>query len=275
LDLSVHLATKLNRSHLLLGKTSMILPVLGRTDQDLQASGPHSVTVEDSMSMVHASKGFLSPPSDQLKSEPAIIAGIAKATLGSKYGIDWDGMIDDYDRIRDKIEIVFPDFHEFNVRVRKPGGFRLDVPASNRQWRTKSGKAEFLVAPGLDEDPRLRDADVLVLTTLRSHDQYNTTIYSLDDRYRGVFGRRDVIFINKQDLLARDLADGDRIDIEGVGDFAAKTVTGFTAVAYDIPPGSIAGYYPEMNKVIALGDYDRRSGTPAYKGIPVRIRNAA
>jgi molybdopterin-dependent oxidoreductase alpha subunit len=275
LDLTVHLATKLNRSHLLIGKTSLILPVLGRTDLDLQASGPQSVTVEDSMSMVHASKGFLAPPSAELKSEPAIIAGIAKATLGSKYGIDWDAMIDDYDRIREKIEVVFPDFHEFNTRIRQPGGFRLSVPASNRQWRTESGKAQFLIAPGLDEDPRLREADVLVLTTLRSHDQYNTTIYSLDDRYRGVFGRRDVIFMNKEDLAARGLADGDTIDIEGVGDSTGKSVRGFTAVAYDIPQGSVAGYYPEMNKVIALADHDRRSGTPAYKGIPVRIRDAS
>lgn len=221
--------------------------------------------------MVHASRGFLAPPSDQLKSEPAIIAGLAKATLGARLGIDWDGMVSDYDRIRDKIEIVFPDFHDFNSRVRKSGGFRLTVAASNRQWKTDSGKAQFLVAPGLDEDPRLRDAEALVLTTIRSHDQYNTTIYSLDDRYRGVFGRRDVIFMNKQDLAARGLADGDRIDIIGLGDAAGKAVEGFTAVAYDIPIGSVAGYYPEMNRVIALGDLDRRSGTPAYKGVPVKI----
>ncbi len=275
LDLAVHMATKLNRSHLLIAKTSIILPVLGRTDQDLQASGPQSVTVEDSMSMVHASKGFLKPPADQVKSEPAVIAGIAKATLGSTYGIDWDGMVADYDRIRDKIEVVFPDFHAYNSRVRKPGGFRLSVPASSRQWKTASGKAQFLVAPGLDEDPRLRETDALVLTTLRSHDQYNTTIYSLDDRYRGVFGRRDVIFMNTQDLASRGLADGDRIDIEGIGDTPRKTVSGFTVVAYDIPVGSIAGYYPEMNKVIALSDFDRRSGTPAYKGVPVRVRTSA
>ncbi|MDQ0390894.1 FdhF/YdeP family oxidoreductase [Labrys monachus] len=275
LDLAVHMATKLNRSHLLIARTSLLLPVLGRTDRDLQAAGVQSVTVEDSMSMVHASKGFLKPPGDQLKSEPAIIAGMAKATLGSKYGIDWDGMVDDYSRIRDKIEIVFPDFHDFNLRIRKPGGFRLTVPASDRRWATDSGKAQFLVAPGLDEDPRLRDADALVLTTLRSHDQYNTTIYSLDDRYRGVFGRRDVIFMNMRDLAARGLVDGDRIDIVGIGDASDKAVSGFTAVAYDIPAGSIAGYYPEMNKVIALTDYDRRSGTPAYKGVPVKVRACA
>ena len=275
LDLAVHMATKLNRSHLLIAKTSIILPVLGRTDQDLQTTGPQSVTVEDSMSMVHSSRGFLKPPGDELKSEPAIIAGIAAATLGDKYAIDWQAMTADYRLIRDKIEIVFPDFRDFNTRIKTPGGFRLSVPACERIWKTPSGKAEFLVAPGLDEDPRLRDNDALVLTTLRSHDQYNTTIYGLDDRYRGVFGRRDVIFMNRLDLEARGLADGDLIDIESISASNARTVSGFTAVAYDIPAGSVAGYYPEMNKVIALADYDRKSGTPAYKGVPVTIRGRA
>ena len=274
LDLAVHLATKLNRSHLLLAKTSIILPVLGRTDLDIQKTGRQSVTVEDSMSMVHSSRGFLKPPSDQLRSEPAIIAGIAKATLGDRYGIDWDSMAGNYGLIRDKIEIVFPDFHDFNTRVKKPGGFRLPVPASDRIWKTQSGKAEFLVATGLDDDARLRDPDALVLTTLRSHDQYNTTIYGLDDRYRGVFGRRDVIFMNDRDLEARDLGDGDLVDIEAIGAGGVKAVIGFTAVAYDIPRGSVAGYYPEMNQVIALADYDRKSGTPAYKGVPVKIRRS-
>ncbi|WP_276122525.1 FdhF/YdeP family oxidoreductase [Pararhizobium qamdonense] len=275
LDLAVHLATKLNRSHLLLAKTSIILPVLGRTDLDIQATGRQSVTVEDSMSMVHASRGFLKPPSDQLRSEPWIVASMARATLGDRYGIDWEGMAGDYGLIRDKIEIVFPDFHDFNTRVKTPGGFRLTVAASDRVWNTPSGKAEFLIAPGLDEDARLRDPDALVLTTLRSHDQYNTTIYGLDDRYRGVFGRRDVIFMNRYDLETRGLADGDLIDIEAISETGAKTVARFTAVVYDIPPGSVAGYYPEMNQVIALADYDRKSGTPAYKGVPVRIRGSA
>ncbi|MFC5758562.1 FdhF/YdeP family oxidoreductase [Rhizobium sp. GCM10022189] len=272
LDLAVHIATKLNRSHLLTAKTSIILPCLGRTDLDTQASGPQAVTVEDSMSMVHASRGFLKPPSEFLKSEPAIIAGIAKATLGARYGIDWNGLVANYDRIRDKIEVVFPDFHEFNSRVRVRGGFRLDVPASYRVWKTASGKANFLVAPGLDEDPRLKNRTTLVLTTLRSHDQYNTTVYGLDDRYRGIFGRRDIIFMNSRDLAERGLRDGDRIDIRSAaGDGSGKTVIGFTAVEYNIPAGSVAGYYPEMNAVIALDHYDRKSGTPSYKGVPVVI----
>lgn len=272
LDLAVHIATKLNRSHLLTAKTSIILPCLGRTDLDTQASGPQAVTVEDSMSMVHASRGFLRPPGELLKSEPAIIAGIAMATLGGKYGIDWVGLTANYDRIRDKIELVFPDFHEFNSRVRARGGFRLDVPASYRVWKTASGKANFLVAPGLEEDPRLKNPRTLVLTTLRSHDQYNTTVYGLDDRYRGIFGRRDVIFMNSQDLAERGLRDGDRIDIRSTsGTGGGKSVIGFTAVEYNIPVGSVAGYYPEMNAVVALDHYDRKSGTPSYKGVPVTI----
>ncbi|WP_426122847.1 FdhF/YdeP family oxidoreductase [Pararhizobium sp. PWRC1-1] len=271
LDLSVHIATKLNRSHLLTGHTTIVLPCLGRTDVDIQAGGVQSVTVEDSMSMVHASKGFLKPPSDVLKSEPAIVAGIAKATLGDKYGIDWDGMIANYDRIRDKIEVVFPPFHEFNQRVRQPGGFRLEVSASHRVWNTASGKAQFLTASGLDEDPALADKDLLVLTTLRSHGQYNTTVYNLDDRYRGVFGRRDILLMNKDDLAARGLAEGDKLHIAaGVGD-GVRELSGFTAVEYPIPRGTVAGYYPELNVVIPLSFIDKLSGTPAYKGVPVRI----
>ncbi len=272
LDLAVHIATKLNRSHLLTAKTSIILPCLGRTNVDEQASGPQSVTVEDSMSMVHASKGFLRPPSDMVWSEPAIIAGIAKATLGGKYGIDWDGMIANYDRIRDKIEQVFPIFENFNTRVRQPGGFRLDVGASQRVWHTDSHKAHFLVAPRVDEDPLLADKSLLVLTTIRSHGQYNTTVYNLDDRYRGVFGRRDVLFINREDLEARGLKEGDKVSIAaGAGDMV-REVQGFTAIEYPIPRGSVAGYYPELNVVIPLAYADKRSGTPAYKGVPVRIR---
>ncbi|MBY5714492.1 FdhF/YdeP family oxidoreductase [Rhizobium leguminosarum] len=277
LDLSVHIATKLNRSHLLTARTTLVLPCLGRTDLDLQASGPQSVTVEDSMSMVHASRGFLNPPGESVRSEPAIIAGIAKATLGDRHCINWDEMIANYDLIRDKIEEVFPQFSEFNTRVRKPGGFRLDVAASFRRWNTPDGKANFLTSPQLFEDSPSADEDVLMLTTIRSHGQYNTTIYGLDDRYRGVFGRRDVVFMNTEDLADRGLKDGDRIDVLGLigGPDDKHLVSGFTAVTYDIPRGSIAGYYPEMNVVMSLHHHDRQSGTPSYKGVPVRVTAAA
>jgi molybdopterin-dependent oxidoreductase alpha subunit len=275
LDLAVHIATKLNRSHLLVAKTSLILPCLGRTDLDTQASGPQSVTVEDSMSMVHASRGFLNPPSPTLRSEPAIIAGIAKATLGNRHGIDWDGLISNYDRIREKIEIVFPDFHDFNNRVRVKGGFRLDVPASYRVWKTHTGKATFLLSPSLDGDRLVANPRALMLTTIRSHDQYNTTVYGLDDRYRGVFGRRDVVFMNKTDLADRGLRDGDLIDLTATLSREPRTARKFTVVEYNIPKGSVAGYYPELNVVITLEHHDRLSGTPSYKSVPVIVSAAA
>jgi len=272
LDLVASLATKLNRSHLLMGETSLLLPVLGRTDVDLQQGVVQSVTVEDSMSMVHSSRGFLTPPGDQVRSEPWIIAGIAEAVLGKLHGIDWSGMVSHYDRIREKIEVVFPDFHDFNVRVRVKGGFRLSIPPAQRIWPTKSGRANFLTARSLDDDLAVLKSDKLVLTTIRSHDQYNTTIYSLNDRYRGIFGRRDVVFMNSEDLRFRGLCEGDLIDVLGTEiDGKQRVVRRFTAVEYDIPRGVIAGYYPEFNPVVSLDQHDLKSGTPSYKGIPVRV----
>ncbi|MDQ7250013.1 FdhF/YdeP family oxidoreductase [Dongia sedimenti] len=279
LDLAVHLATKLNRTHLMAARESFILPVLGRTELDLQASGPQSVTVEDSVSMVHASRGLLKPASDQLRSEPAVIAAIAKATIGRRFDIDWDGLVADYDRIRDKIEAVFPEFKDYNARIRQPGGFLLDVPAARRVWRTPSGKANFLLMDGLCEDPRARESGVLTLTTLRAHDQYNTTIYGLNDRYRGIFGRRDVLFMNEADLAARGLAHGDRVDLESMPPAGEAPAQGaaltLTAIAYDVPKGCVAAYYPEANVLIPLAHHDPESGTPSYKSMPVRIRRAA
>ena len=273
LDLAVHIATKLNRSHLLLAKESFILPCLGRTELDEQATGPQAVTVEDSMSMVHASMGSLKPASEFLRSEPWIVAGIAKATLPATR-VDWDRLVGDYNLIRDDIEKVFPIFYDFNKRVNVPGGFRLRVAASERDWATPEKRAHFLLAAGLEED-ETGDGAGLMLTTIRSHDQYNTTIYGLNDRYRGVSGRRDVVFMHKQDLAARGLKHGDRIDIHATGaniaDGKERSVRGFTAVAYDIAEGSVAMYYPEGNVLISLENHDSRSGTPTYKSVPVRI----
>ena len=273
LDLAVHIATKLNRSHLLLAKESFILPCLGRTELDEQATGPQAVTVEDSMSMVHASMGSLKPASEFLRSEPWIVAGIAKATLPATR-VDWDRLVGDYNLIRDDIEKVFPIFYDFNKRVNVPGGFRLRVAASERDWATPEQRAHFLLAAGLEED-ETGDGGGLMLTTIRSHDQYNTTIYGLNDRYRGVSGRRDVVFMHKQDLAARGLKHGDRIDIHATGaniaDGKERSVRGFTAVAYDIAEGSVAMYYPEGNALISLENHDAASGTPTYKSVPVRI----
>jgi molybdopterin-dependent oxidoreductase alpha subunit len=267
LDLSVNIVTKLNRTCLLTGQETIILPCLGRTELDLQASGPQWVTVEDSMSMVHASRGKLKAPSPDLRSEPAIVAGLAKATLAGKAAIDWDGMIANYDHIRDGIEAVFPDFRDFNSRVRVRGGFHLTVAASARQWNTPNGKANFLVHP-----ERAATSDGLLLTTIRSHDQYNTTIYGFNDRYRGITGRRDVVFFNADDLAMLGLVHGDLIDVQAAH---GATLRGFTAIAHPIARGSLAAYYPEANCLVPLGDHDAHSGTPAYKSIPVTIQRSA
>jgi molybdopterin-dependent oxidoreductase alpha subunit len=273
LDLAVHIATKLNRSHLLVGKDAILLPCLGRTEQDIQATGPQAVTVEDSMSMVHASRGKLKPASEHLRSEPAIVAGMARAALPESK-VPWLDLIADYDRIRDKIEVVFPDFRDFNARIAVPGGFRLPLGPTERIWHTPSGKAEFLLFKGLAEDPIV--AGALKLTTIRSHDQYNTTIYGLDDRYRGVFGRRDVVFMNEADLAALRLEHGDVVEIEtALPNGTPLRLGGLTAIAYDIAPGSVAAYYPEANGLVPLDFKDPESGTPSYKSVPVRIARQA
>ncbi|MGY3528117.1 FdhF/YdeP family oxidoreductase [Bradyrhizobium sp. USDA 4452] len=274
LELAVHLGTKLNRSHLLVGKQSIILPVLGRTERDIQASGPQVVTVEDSMSMVHASRGKLTPASENLLSESAVIAGMAIATLPATK-VPWAELIADYDRIRDAIEGVFPDFRDYNARIRVPGGFRLPLPPTERKWTTPSGKAEFLIFDGLEEDPVLTDGTVLKLATIRSHDQYNTTIYGLNDRYRGVFGRRDVLFANEADLTARGLAHGDLVEIETALPSGTPRRLTLTAIVYDIARGSVAAYYPEANGLVPLDYQDKESGTPSYKSVPVHIRRPA
>jgi len=274
LRLSVHLGTKLNRSHLLVGEETYLLPVLGRTEIDLQAGGPQSVTVEDSMSMVHASAGKLKPASEFLRSESAIVAGMAHATLPDSK-VDWLALIDDYDRIRDLIERTIPGFEDYNRRIRVPGGFRMPLPATGRTWNTPSGKAVFSVFPGVRERYEPWPADVLRLVTIRSHDQYNTTIYGMDDRYRGVFGRRDVLFMNAEDLAAHGLAHGDRVDIETVSSSRRLRLENITAIEYNIARGSVAAYYPEANVLVPLDYIDKECGTPSYKSIPVRISRAS
>jgi molybdopterin-dependent oxidoreductase alpha subunit len=273
LDLSVHIGTKLNRSHLLVAKETYVFPCLGRTEIDIQAGGPQSVTVEDSMSMVHASAGKLKPASPFLRSEPAIIAGMAQATLpGSK--VPWADLVADYDKIRDLIERTVPGFDNYNQRIRVPGGFRMPLPPTERVWPTATGRAMFSTYSGVKEDAdALNREPVLRLITMRSHDQYNTTIYGLDDRYRGVFGRRDVLFMNEADLAARGLEHGDLVDIEtavdGVGTMRLEKIT---AIAYDnIARGSVGAYYPEANVLVPLSYIDKESGTPSYKSVPVRV----
>nr|ACY24666.1 oxidoreductase alpha (molybdopterin) subunit [uncultured organism] len=276
--LTVHVATKLNRSHLVHGEAALILPCLGRTEVDQQAGGPQGVTVEDSMSMVHLSMGINPPASPQLLSEPAIVARLAAATLGARSKTPWLWLVEDYGRIRDKIEAVFPDFFDFNQRVAKPGGFRLRNTASERVWATASGKAQLTVhqvprgTPLQRARERRGDAIVFALMTMRSHDQYNTTIYGTDDRYRGVYGQRRVVFIHAEDIRALGMKDGDWVDFQTVWDDGqARRADGFKLVAYNIPRGCVAAYYPETNPLVPLGSAAQDVGTPSYKCVPVLL----
>ncbi|GGK05354.1 FdhF/YdeP family oxidoreductase [Luteimonas terricola] len=276
--LTVHVATKLNRSHLVHGREALVLPCLGRTEIDIQAAGPQGVTVEDSMSMVHMSAGIRPPASDALLSEPAIVAGLAQATLGARSKVDWSSLVEDYDRIRDRIAQVFDDFHDFNVRVRVPGGFRLSNGARDRVWDTGTGKARFIAAAVPVDNPIHRarrmggTRPVFTLTTLRSHDQYNTTVYGLDDRYRGVFGERRVLFIHADDIAALDMRAGDRVDLESLcDDGVRRRAKGFLLVDYDIPRGCLAAYYPETNPLVPLSSFADESRTPTSKSVPVVV----
>ncbi|GAB2738697.1 FdhF/YdeP family oxidoreductase [Melaminivora jejuensis] len=278
--LTVHVATKLNRSHVVHGREALILPCLGRTEIDVQAGGPQGVTVEDSMSMVHISAGINAPASPHLMSEPAIVARLAEAALGSRSAVPWRWLVEDYARIRDEIEKIFPDFHDFNARVAVPGGFRLRNPASERQWATASGKAQFSMAALPQATPTQRaqqqlgsNALVFTLLSTRSHDQYNTTIYGFNDRYRGVRGRRDVLFIHPEDIRALGLQADDRVDIHTVWhDGEERMVRGFALVPYDIPRGNLAAYYPETNPLVPLSAVAEGAGTPTSKSIPVLLR---
>ncbi|WP_176055464.1 FdhF/YdeP family oxidoreductase [Paraburkholderia caribensis] len=274
LDLAVHIGTKLNRTHLLVSKETYLCPCLGRTELDMQAGGQQSVTVEDSMSMVHASAGKLTPASEHLRSEPAIVAGMARATLPNSK-VAWMELIGDYDKIRDLIEQTVPGFEAFNERIRHPGGFRLPLPPTERQWPTPSGKAIFSVYDGVKEDADVLGAEnVLRLITIRSHDQYNTTIYAMDDRYRGVFGRRDVLFMNESDLEEHGLEHGDLVDIETIVSGRQLRMKNITAIVYAIAKGSVAAYYPEANVLVPLDYIDKECGTPSYKSVPVKVTRA-
>jgi len=268
-DLTVHVATKLNRSHIVHGRQALILPCLARTDRDHQPGGEQGISVEDSMSMVHISYGMKEPASPHLRSECAILAGLARATLPAS-GTPWQWYAEDYDRIRDTMAQVLDGFEDFNERVRHPHGFRISQPARERGFRTPSGRAEFGLAPLPDDtDP---GPGRLMLTTVRSHDQFNTTIYSNDDRYRGLKGLRTVIFMNEADMRDRNLAEFDLVDVTSISrDGSRRTVHGYRAVRYDIPRGCAAGYMPELNVLCGLADYSTQSGQPATKHITIEI----
>ena len=269
-ELTAHIATKLNRSHLVHGRQALILPCLGRTEIDLQASGAQGITVEDSMSMVHVSTGMNPPASERLLSEPAIVARLAAATL-KRSRTPWLWLIEDYDRIRDKIAEVIDGFENFNRDIRRSGGFHLDNPAARRHWLTVGGRAHFFVH-AIPDTASLERSALLNLMTVRSHDQYNTTIYGFEDRYRGVSGHRRVCFINAIDLKRLGLEAGQWVDMVSVWRDGERVAKRFLLVEYDIPEGCIASYYPETNALVPLDSYADRTRTPASKSIPVRLR---
>ena len=278
--LCVQVSTKLNRSHLVVGEAAYILPVIGRLEVDRQASGPQAVSVEDSTSCVHGSRGMRKPLSPHLRSEPSIVAGIAKATLPQADSpVDWDGWVADYARVRDAIEATYPEaFKDFNERLFTPGGFHRYLAARHRKWNTKSGKATFVTPAGLDENPdeTVKDGSVLQLITLRSNDQFNTTIYGYDDRFRGIKGTRMVVLINARDMLRLGLSEGQAVALSSAAsDGVTREVPGFRIHTYDLPDGCIGGYYPECNPLIPLWHHAERSKVPAAKSVPVMIKTAS
>lgn len=279
-ELTVQISTKLNRSHLMHGRQALILPCLGRTDIDLQGEGPQAVTVEDSFSMVHASNGQLKPLSRQMRSEPAVIAGIAAATLGST-PVDWNWLIADYARIRELIADTIPGFTGFNQRLEHPGGFYLGNSAGQREWKTATGRANFkanaLPDDLLHESVRASgQVPDLIMQSMRSHDQYNTTIYGLDDRYRGVKGQRDVLFANEADIIRLGFNPGDKADIVSLwNDGRERRVKGFTLLAFDIPAGQAAAYYPEVNPLVPLESVGDGSHTPTSKFVAIKLEAAS
>jgi molybdopterin-dependent oxidoreductase alpha subunit len=267
--LTVQVSTKLNRSHAVVGERALILPTLGRTEQDVRGSGPQFVSVEDSMGMVHASRGRLRPASPHLLSEVAIICRLARAVLPGS-GIDWAALEDDYDLIRDRIARVVPGFADFNARVRRPGGFTLPhAPRDERRFPTASGKARLTVNPL--EVLRVPEGRLL-LQTLRSHDQYNTTIYGLDDRYRGVRAGRRVVFVHPADLEAFGIADGALVDLVGEwADGVERRAPRFRVIGYPTARGCAAAYFPETNVLVPLDSTADVSNTPTSKSVIVRL----
>ncbi|MBS0481037.1 MAG: FdhF/YdeP family oxidoreductase [Proteobacteria bacterium] len=272
LDLTVAISTKLNRGHVIHGKEALILPVVSRSERIETAAGEQFVTIEDSMSNVTASRGVLDPVSDQCLPEVDIVCRLARAVLPDS-PIPWDDFARDYGLIRDRIAQVYPEiYHDFAERVANPTGFHLDVPPRRLVWPTANGKANFLLFAGLDVDRPVDDPQMLRLATVRSHDQFNTTIYSYSDRYRGVYNDRMVLFINADDRKARGIAEQAQVTLETIAtDGIKREVGGLTLVDYPLPRGAVAGYYPELNPLLPLDYYDKISGTPAAKSIPVRI----
>ncbi|MEV6557751.1 FdhF/YdeP family oxidoreductase [Nocardia sp. NPDC051756] len=271
--LTVQVSTKLNRSHVVHGRTALILPTLGRTDQDLRDGRKQQVSVEDSMSMVHLSTGRLKPVSQHLRSEVAIVCDLALTLFGADHPVPWARFRGDYDTIRDAISRVVPGCADYNTKVRARNGFVLPhPPRDSREFRTSTGKANFAVNE-LSWTPVPEGR--LILQTLRSHDQYNTTIYGLDDRYRGVHGGRKVVLVHPDDITALGFAEDDLVDvISEWTDGTERSVKGFRLIAYPTPRGNAAAYYPETNPLVPLDHVAARSNTPVSKSVTIRLERA-
>jgi molybdopterin-dependent oxidoreductase alpha subunit len=280
IPLTVQIATKLNRSHVIHGKIAYILPCLGRTEIDRQASGRQAVTMEDSTAFFHGSKGYAEPASPDLLSEPKIVAEIAKATLSSNSKVPWDAWVGDYSKIRQAMEETWPDvFKDLNGRMWTPGGVARPIAARHRKWETKTGRANFLIPEQVPSDPRAtaqEGGNVLQLTTLRSNDQFNTTVYGYSDRYRGVEGTRKVVFMNTADMGRLGLVKGELVNLTtALSDNVERQVKGFRIVPYPIATGCMAAYFPEATPLIPLWHRDGESHTPSYKALPVHVTRAA
>ncbi len=271
-DLTVQISTKLNRGHLITGKTALILPCLGRSERDKQVFGPQFVTTENSMGVVQQSLGREKPASRYLKSECAIVAGIAEATFGLDTKMPWRVWIENYDRIRDEIEAIIPGFTDFNRRVREPGGFYLPNPAKQRAFPTAAGKAIFFVHPLTEINPA---PGQLILQTLRSHDQFNTTVYGMNDRYRGIGNQRRIIFLNPEDMKERELKPLQPVDITSHWQGKTRKVEKFLAIPYDQPKGMAAAYYPEANPLVPIDSVAAISHTPTSKCVFITIEASA
>ncbi|MBR0645410.1 FdhF/YdeP family oxidoreductase [Plastoroseomonas hellenica] len=275
LRMTVMVTTKLNRSHLVHGEIAYLLPCLSRIEIDRQASGPQTVSMEDSTSCIHASRGIREPASPHLRSEPAIIAGIAKAALPSNPRLDWNAWVGNYDLVRQAIAATYPEWYaDYSRRMWEPGGFHRANPAREREWRTETGRANFVAPESLEADPdvRIADGEVLNLITVRSNDQFNTTIYGYDDRFRGIHGSRDVVMMNPEDMQRLGLQATDRVTlIAAVQDGVHRDVQDLQVVPFELPAGCAAGYYPECNPLLPLWHHAKESHVPAAKSIPVRV----
>ncbi|WP_375262009.1 FdhF/YdeP family oxidoreductase [Palleronia sp.] len=272
-DLTVSISTKLNRSHLHPGKRSYILPCLARSEVDEQATGNQYISTEDSFSLIHGSIGHRSPASEHLKSELAIVAGIAERVTEPNAHRPWRDWVADYGKVRDLIEATYPDdFRDYNKRMNQPGGFWRENPAHFRKWQTESGKAQFTTPDRLNALAFERIEGRYTLMTMRSNDQFNTTIYGHSDRLRGIEGTRDVVLMNEADMAREGLEHGDRVALVGdAGDGIERRLGALSVIRFEIPEGTVGSYYPEANVLMPLSLHDAASKTPGSKGVPVRI----